>query len=83
MYKYHFYVIIILVVYRPIDETHANASFDSILYFSLQHYDAIMKYIWQGPILVDVHMHKPLTNSRNFMDSLLAFWPGVQVKAVI
>ena len=39
-----------------------------------------MKYVSQGPLLVDVHMHKPLTNSRNFMDSLLAFWPGLQVK---
>ena len=49
------------------------------LLFSLQHYDAIMKYVSQGPMMVDVHMHRPLTNSRNFMDALLAFWPGLQV----
>jgi len=44
-----------------------------------KHYEAIMKYVSQGPLMVDVHMHKPLTNSRNFMDALLAFWPGLQV----
>lgn len=44
-----------------------------------KHYDAVMKYISQGPLLVDVHMHKPQSTSRNFMDSLLAFWPGLQV----
>jgi hypothetical protein len=46
----------------------------------LQHYSAVMKYISQGPMLLDVHMHRPHTNSRNFMDALLAFWPGLQVK---
>lgn len=45
----------------------------------LQHYSAVMKYISQGPMLLDVHMHRPHTNSRNFMDALLAFWPGLQV----
>ncbi|KAL7292134.1 hypothetical protein TKK_0014209 [Trichogramma kaykai] len=44
-----------------------------------KHYEAIMKYISQGPMLLDVHMHRPNTNSKNFMDALLAFWPGVQV----
>ncbi|KAF5286726.1 hypothetical protein FQR65_LT12459 [Abscondita terminalis] len=44
-----------------------------------RHYSAIMKYISQGPMLLDVHMHKPHTNSRNYMDALLAFWPGLQV----
>ena len=44
-----------------------------------RHYDAVMKYINQGPMFVDVHMHKPTVASRNFMDSLLAFWPGLQV----
>jgi len=38
-----------------------------------------MKYISQGPMLLDVHMHRPNTNSKNFMDALLAFWPGLQV----
>lgn len=44
-----------------------------------RHYNAVMKYISQGPILLDVHMHRPHAKSRNFMDSLLAFWPGLQV----
>ncbi|KAG8189980.1 hypothetical protein JTE90_001439 [Oedothorax gibbosus] len=44
-----------------------------------KHYSAVMKYVSQGPLLVDVHMHRPHTNSRNFMDALLAFWPGLQV----
>ncbi|XP_028966667.1 ER degradation-enhancing alpha-mannosidase-like protein 3 [Galendromus occidentalis] len=44
-----------------------------------KHYAAVMKYISQGPMLVDVHMHRPNTNSKNFMDALLAFWPGLQV----
>lgn len=30
-------------------------------------------------MLLDVHMHRPNTNSKNFMDALLAFWPGLQV----
>ena len=47
--------------------------------FSFQHYDAIMKYVNQGPLFVDVHMHRPHTTSRHFMDALLAFWPGLQV----
>lgn len=44
-----------------------------------RHYNAIMKYISQGPMLLDVHMHRPHTKTRNFMDALLAFWPGLQV----
>ncbi|RZF46376.1 hypothetical protein LSTR_LSTR007909 [Laodelphax striatellus] len=44
-----------------------------------KHYSAVMKYISRGPMLLDVHMHRPHTNSRNFMDALLAFWPGLQV----
>lgn len=44
-----------------------------------RHYEAIMKYIRQGPLLMDVHMHRPHAKSRNFMDALLAFWPGLQV----
>ncbi|XP_074655390.1 ER degradation-enhancing alpha-mannosidase-like protein 3 [Tubulanus polymorphus] len=44
-----------------------------------KHYSAVMKYINQGPLLVDVHMHRPTMNSRHFMDALLAFWPGLQV----
>lgn len=44
-----------------------------------KHYSAVMRYISQGPMLLDVHMHRPHSNSRNFMDALLAFWPGLQV----
>ncbi|XP_014292370.1 ER degradation-enhancing alpha-mannosidase-like protein 3 [Halyomorpha halys] len=44
-----------------------------------KHYSAVMKYVSQGPMLLDVHMHRPHTNARNFMDALLAFWPGLQV----
>lgn len=44
-----------------------------------KHYSAVMKYISRGPLLLDVHMHKPLMTTRNFMDALLAFWPGLQV----
>lgn len=47
-----------------------------------KHYQAVMKYVSQGPMLLDVHMHRPNTNSKNFMDALLAFWPGLQVYIV-
>ncbi|XP_072344395.1 ER degradation-enhancing alpha-mannosidase-like protein 3 isoform X2 [Scyliorhinus torazame] len=43
------------------------------------HYAAIMKYISQPPLLLDVHMHNPTINTRKWMDSLLAFFPGLQV----
>ena len=46
---------------------------------SLQHYSAIKKYISSGPMLVDVSMNSPTRVTRTFMDSLLAFWPGLQV----
>ncbi|CAH2240998.1 jg15130, partial [Pararge aegeria aegeria] len=44
-----------------------------------RHYNAVMKYISRGPIMMAVHMHRPHLQSRNFMDALLAFWPGLQV----
>ncbi|XP_065411721.1 ER degradation-enhancing alpha-mannosidase-like protein 3 isoform X1 [Chrysemys picta bellii] len=44
-----------------------------------EHYDAIMRYISQPPLLLDVHIHKPMLNARTWMDSLLAFFPGLQV----
>lgn len=44
-----------------------------------RHYAGIMKYVSQGPLLVDVHMHRPTAMAKGFMDSLLAFWPGLQV----
>lgn len=44
-----------------------------------RHYNAVMKYVSEGPMLLDVLMHRPHAKSRNFMDALLAFWPGLQV----
>jgi hypothetical protein len=32
-----------------------------------------------GPLMMDVHMHRPTTNSKHFADALGAFWPGLQV----
>ena len=32
-----------------------------------------------GPLMTDVHMHRPTTNSKHFTDALGAFWPGLQV----
>ncbi|KAG8132806.1 hypothetical protein E2320_010625 [Naja naja] len=52
---------------------------DSFLERFNTHYDAIMRYISQPPLLLDVHIHKPMLNARTWMDSLLAFFPGLQV----
>ncbi|XP_058891233.1 ER degradation-enhancing alpha-mannosidase-like protein 3 [Acipenser ruthenus] len=52
---------------------------DSYLERFNTHYSSIMKYISQPPLLLDVHIHKPLLNARTWMDSLLAFFPGLQV----
>ncbi|KAL3990121.1 Glycosyl hydrolase 47 family protein [Acanthocheilonema viteae] len=49
------------------------------LYRFNKHYDAIMRYVNKGPLFIDVHMHKPTVAARTYMDSLLAFWPGIQV----
>lgn len=38
-----------------------------------------MRYLSKGPMFIDVHMHKPTVAARSYMDSLLAFWPGLQV----
>lgn len=38
-----------------------------------------MRYVNKGPLFIDVHMHKPTVAARTYMDSLLAFWPGIQV----
>lgn len=51
-----------------------------IVWHIFQHYASIMKYISQPPLLLDVHIHKPLLPARTWMDSLLAFFPGLQVK---
>lgn len=42
-----------------------------------------MKYISQPPLLLNVHMHNPTVNVRSWMDSLLAFFPGLQVHCFI
>lgn len=42
-----------------------------------------MKYISQPPLLLDVHIHKPLLPARTWMDSLLAFFPGLQVRLML
>ncbi|KAM9324523.1 ER degradation-enhancing alpha-mannosidase-like protein 3 [Gastrophryne carolinensis] len=52
---------------------------DSFLERFNTHYDAIMRYISQPPLLLDVHIHKPMLTARTWMDSLLAFFPGLQV----
>uniref|UniRef100_A0A0N4ZTJ3 alpha-1,2-Mannosidase n=1 Tax=Parastrongyloides trichosuri TaxID=131310 RepID=A0A0N4ZTJ3_PARTI len=44
-----------------------------------KHYKAIMKYINKKVLFINVQMDKPNIASRSFMDSLLAFWPGLQV----
>ena len=43
------------------------------------HYQAVMKYLGTGHLMQDVHMHRPNTNSKQFIDALGAFWPGLQV----
>ncbi|XP_034301044.2 ER degradation-enhancing alpha-mannosidase-like protein 3 [Magallana gigas] len=52
---------------------------EKYLYRFDKHYNSIMKYMSKGPMMVDVHMHKPTSSARHFMDALLAFWPGLQV----
>eukprot|EP00794_Sanderia_malayensis_P017887 gene17887-19669_t len=44
-----------------------------------KHYAAINKYIKQGVMMLDVLMHQPDRPIRAFVDSLQAFWPGLQV----
>ena len=44
-----------------------------------EHYSSIMSYVQRGVAMVNVHMHQPYRSSRNHMDAVLAFWPGLQV----
>jgi len=44
-----------------------------------KHYAAIEKYVKKGFMLVDVLMNDPGRKIRSHMDSLQAFWPGLQV----
>ena len=45
------------------------------------HYSAVMKWVLgaHGHVFQDVHMHKPQSPSKPFIDALGAFWPGLQV----
>ena len=62
---------------------------ESLLYRFNKHYDAITKYMslnsndgfehGDGSCLKTVHMHMPNRQARNYIDALLAFWPGLQV----
>ena len=54
---------------------------ESLLKRFNRHYDSIMKFMSQqhGSIMQTVHMHMPYKQARNYMDALLAFWPGLQV----
>eukprot|EP00118_Oscarella_pearsei_P013367 m.106185 g.106185 ORF g.106185 m.106185 type:complete len:338 (+) comp37256_c0_seq3:249-1262(+) len=44
-----------------------------------KHYDSVMRYVNTGPAMVDVFLGDPKQRSKIYMDSLLAFWPGLQV----
>lgn len=44
-----------------------------------KHYDAIKKYILDGPLLLNVNMQKPEIVYRSHLDALSAFWPAIQV----
>ena len=44
-------------------------------------FQAIKQHIAQGPMMLDVLMHKPNTVAKTFIDSLSAFWPGIQVSS--
>jgi mannosidase alpha-like ER degradation enhancer 3 len=54
---------------------------ESLLHRFNRHYDSVMKFMSQqhGSIMQTVHMHMPYKQARNYMDALLAFWPGLQV----
>lgn len=63
---------------------------ENLLYRFNKHYDSITKYmslntngheheIGDGSCMKTVHMHMPNRQSRNYIDALLAFWPGIQV----
>ncbi|RMZ94821.1 ER degradation-enhancing alpha-mannosidase 3 isoform X2 [Brachionus plicatilis] len=64
---------------------------ENLLYRFNKHYDSITKYMSvnlngnnildaeEGSSLKTVHMHMPNRQARNYIDALLAFWPGLQV----
>ncbi|XP_055897620.1 ER degradation-enhancing alpha-mannosidase-like protein 3 isoform X3 [Biomphalaria glabrata] len=65
--------------YEYVLKTYVLLGDDTYLNRFNKHYEAVKRYISQGPLLVDVLMHKPTSAAKNFMDALLAFWPGLQV----
>ena len=69
-----------LLVSCLISDAAQGTNMTIFLFLFRQHYDAVMQYISDGPMLLDVHMHKPTTRTKSFMDALLAFWPGLQVR---
>lgn len=60
---------------------------ETLLYRFNKHYSSITKYMSLTPENYDshgssmrtVHMHMPNRQARNYIDALLAFWPGLQV----
>ena len=64
---------------------------ETLLYRFNRHYDSIKRYMslnsngeseydsGDGSCMKTVHMHMPNRQSRNYIDALLAFWPGLQV----
>ncbi len=42
-------------------------------------FNSVLVVEGSGPLMMDVHMHRPTTNSKHFADALGAFWPGLQV----
>ncbi len=65
-----------------------------MLYRFQRHYDSINKYMsvnlydeatidspsdYTSSYMKTVHMHMPNRQSRNYIDALLAFWPGLQI----
>ena len=59
---------------------------EELLHRFNRHYDAITKYMslstdlnsesGDGSCMKTVHMHMPHRQARNYIDALLAFWPG-------
>lgn len=60
---------------------------EKLLYRFNRHYDSLMKYmkindagsVADGSFMKTVHMHMPNRQAKNYIDALLAFWPGLQV----
>eukprot|EP00123_Amoebidium_parasiticum_P015995 comp23235_c0_seq2/m.37917 comp23235_c0_seq2/g.37917 ORF comp23235_c0_seq2/g.37917 comp23235_c0_seq2/m.37917 type:complete len:562 (-) comp23235_c0_seq2:65-1750(-) len=59
----------------------AYVMLDDPLYLKMfmKHYSGIMKHLKRGPFYVDGYINDPRLLARPYMDSLSAFWPGLQV----